>query len=87
MPIEAEKKLALVQPLMEGDDDLQTSEQIPVALKTHSGLHSLFHCGNLPGGLGHGVYLWFSFSPKEGNGSGRGVSSVCHPPGLADMSV
>ena len=47
VPVKAEKKLALVQPWMEGEDDLQTLEEIPATLKTQSGLCSLSHSGRL----------------------------------------
>ena len=77
VPVKAEKKLALVQPWMEGEDDLQTLEEIPATLKTQSGLCSLSHSGSLSSQRGgSGMYLWwFSFPLEEGNG--WGVTSVC----------
>lgn len=83
VPVKAEKKLALVQPWMEGEDDLQTLEEIPVILKTQSGLCSLSHSGSLSSQRGgSGVYLWwFSFSLEEGNGWGvTSVGCPCPPP-------
>ena len=76
VPVKAEKKLALVQPWMEGEDDLQTLEEIPATLKTQSGLCSLSHSGSLSSQRGgSGMYLWwFSFPLEEGNG--WGVTSV-----------
>ena len=83
VPVKAEKKLALVQPWMEGEDDLQTLEEIPAILKTQSGLCSLSHSGSLSSQWGgSGVYLWcFSFPLEEGNGWGvTSVGCFCAPP-------